>query len=307
MSTTIRSRRSSRRAGCQVWRLCAGQPSGGGPRRSRPLPATSRDSPGRRRLPARCQQVVIVDEHDPARAQQPPKVGKIKEDGIESVVAVHDGEVEPAAFAHQARQCDLRVLGVMFHQAGDSGLVQELQAAAGEAGVLLGVDDDVAGMRGAAGEQSLADEQRRDPVAKADLDRADCGFPGSPRTGAPPLRRAPPPPGTGGERCHPSGPPPCRPEPGDQAPRESGRGRSRGHAALPVSRVRPGTAVCRSAPAPSSSGALKSATAVSTKLRCTLTPAAAPALTGTHPGYPGQRAPQRAGRRKTSRAVSRIN
>ena len=113
--------------------------------------------------PRDARQVVIVDERDPARAQQPPKVGKIKEDGIESVVAVHDGEVEPAAFAHQARQCDLRFLGVMFHQAGDSGLVQELQAAAGEAGVLVGVDDDVAGIRGAVGEQSLATNSAETP------------------------------------------------------------------------------------------------------------------------------------------------
>jgi hypothetical protein len=113
--------------------------------------------------PRNARQVVVVNERDPAWAQQLPEVEQIDEDGIEPVVAVHDGQVEPAALARQAGQRDLRFLGVMVHQAGDAGVVQELQAAPGVAGVLVGVDDDVPGVRFADGEQAFADEQRRDP------------------------------------------------------------------------------------------------------------------------------------------------
>jgi hypothetical protein len=50
----------------------------------------------------------VVVEYDPARAQQPPEIVDINEDGIEPVVAVHHRQVEPAALAHQAGRaiCD---------------------------------------------------------------------------------------------------------------------------------------------------------------------------------------------------------
>lgn len=62
--------------------------------------------------PGDARQVVVVNERDPARAQQLPKVEKINEYGIEPVVAVHDSQVEPAALAYQAGQRDLRFLGM---------------------------------------------------------------------------------------------------------------------------------------------------------------------------------------------------
>ena len=41
-------------------------------------------------------QPAVVEEDDPARAQQPAQVVQIDKDGIEAVVAIHNGQVEPA-------------------------------------------------------------------------------------------------------------------------------------------------------------------------------------------------------------------
>jgi len=65
---------------------------------------------------------VVVEEHDPARAQQPPQVVQVHEHGVESVVAIHDGQVEPAPLGKQPGQHDLRLFGIELHQSGDSGL-----------------------------------------------------------------------------------------------------------------------------------------------------------------------------------------
>jgi hypothetical protein len=87
------------------------------------------------------------------------------------VVAVDEREVERARLAQEPRQRDLRFLAVELDQPRDSGLVQELETAAGEPRVLVGIDDNVSCIRVAVHEQPFAREQRRDAVPEADLDR----------------------------------------------------------------------------------------------------------------------------------------
>jgi hypothetical protein len=60
----------------------------------------------------------------------------------------------------------------MLDQPGDTRLVEELQAAVGEACCLVRVDGDVMCLRLTRFKQALTDEERRDAVPEADLDGA---------------------------------------------------------------------------------------------------------------------------------------
>jgi hypothetical protein len=87
------------------------------------------------------------------------------------VVAVHERQVEAAAFAEEPRQRGLGSLRVVLHHLSDPRLLQKLQAKVREPRRLVGVDRDVARRRTAVPEQALADMKRRDAVAEANLDR----------------------------------------------------------------------------------------------------------------------------------------
>jgi hypothetical protein len=79
--------------------------------------------------------------------------------------------VKTPGFAEESRKRNLRLLRVVFHHLDDPRLLQELQPAIREPRRLVGVDGDVSRRRIGVPEQPLADVERRDAVAEADLDR----------------------------------------------------------------------------------------------------------------------------------------
>jgi hypothetical protein len=74
-------------------------------------------------------------------------------------------------FAEESRKSDLRLLRVEFHHLIDPSLLEELQPTISEPRCLVGVEGDVPRRRICVHEQALADVERRDAVAEADLDR----------------------------------------------------------------------------------------------------------------------------------------
>jgi hypothetical protein len=57
-------------------------------------------------------ELCVVDEDDSLLLQEPARVDEVEEHAFEPVVAVEEGEIELPAFAEEARQDDLRFLGV---------------------------------------------------------------------------------------------------------------------------------------------------------------------------------------------------
>lgn len=74
----------------------------------------------------------VVDEHDPALLQQPPRVDQVEEHALEPVVAVEEGEVEAPAVGEQARQDDLRLLAVELDEVANACLLEDLEPRADE-------------------------------------------------------------------------------------------------------------------------------------------------------------------------------
>lgn len=64
----------------------------------------------------------------------------------------------------------------MIDHGSGACLLEELQAAVGEAGRLVGIDDQVSGRRVGVGEQPFTDRQGREAVAETDPDGLDCGL-----------------------------------------------------------------------------------------------------------------------------------
>jgi hypothetical protein len=116
-------------------------------------------------------QLVVIDEDDPARAYEPSEVDEVEEDPVEAVVAIHERQVKTPGFAEEARKRDLRLFRVMFYHLRDPRLFQELQPAIRKSRRLVGVQGDVSRHRVRVPEQALANEESRDAVAEADLDR----------------------------------------------------------------------------------------------------------------------------------------
>src|SRR5438094_3521917 len=82
----------------------------------------------------------------------------------------------PAALREEAWQRDLRRLRMELDQLANSGLVDDLQAAVGERRRLIRVDDDVTRVGVAVRQEPFTDEQRRDAVPEAGLDRPNGSF-----------------------------------------------------------------------------------------------------------------------------------
>src|SRR5438105_7960377 len=138
-----------------------------------------------RRLPNRWQ-LHVVHEDDRAGAQQLAAVDEVEEDALEAVVAVDEREVERPPFGKQPRKGRLRPLQVELDEIADACLLERRDAHAvvqrgvsGEALELVRVDRDVADLA-AVREQALADEERRDRVAEADLERLPRTFAADP-------------------------------------------------------------------------------------------------------------------------------
>jgi hypothetical protein len=88
------------------------------------------------------------------------------------MVPVHECEVEQPSFGEEARERRLRFLFAVLNELGDACLVEELQAAVGEACCLVRVDGDVLRLWLTGFKQAFTDEEGRDAVPEADLDSA---------------------------------------------------------------------------------------------------------------------------------------
>jgi hypothetical protein len=100
--------------------------------------------------------MIVIDEHDPSRAYEPTEKDEVEEDAVEAMVAVDEREVKAPAFAEKSRQCDLRLLRVVFHQLRDPRLLEKLQTTVGEPRRLVGVEDHVSRRRTGVLKQALA-------------------------------------------------------------------------------------------------------------------------------------------------------
>src|SRR5215210_3015961 len=171
MHGALRSRRSSRTVACPGPWKCGERPTYAGrlrPRLARASsPGSSDSKTSRARPPAAGSR---------RRRRSRPDVGapeedEVDEDPVEAVVAVDEGQVETPAFAEESGQRGLRSLRVVLYHLRDPRLLQELQTEVREPLRLVGVEGDVSRRRVRVTEQTLANVERRDAVAEADLDR----------------------------------------------------------------------------------------------------------------------------------------
>lgn len=60
-----------------------------------------------RRRTHNCRKMVVVEEDDPSRADEPTEKDQVKEDPVEAVVAVHKRQMKAPRFAEESRERDL--------------------------------------------------------------------------------------------------------------------------------------------------------------------------------------------------------
>src|SRR5581483_12344580 len=85
-------------------------------------------------------QLVVVDEDDSAAADEPAEIDEVEKDGVKAVVAVDERQIEAAAVAQEARQDDLRLLGMMLDEFGKARFLDGHEPAAAEPRLLVRVD-----------------------------------------------------------------------------------------------------------------------------------------------------------------------
>jgi hypothetical protein len=112
-------------------------------------------------------QVGVVEDEEPARPQELPQEQTLRDDVVEQVVAVDEGEIDPEPLAHEPRKTELGALLVERHVFRQAGFLDVPEPEAVEARELERIDDDVAARSVLT--QCLGDEERRHAVPESGL------------------------------------------------------------------------------------------------------------------------------------------
>ena len=86
-------------------------------------------------------QLEIVDEDDPALANEAAQVDQIEKDPVEAVIAIDERQIEPPSLRQEARQRDLRCFRMELDQLAEAGLFDELESAVGEPPRLIWIEN----------------------------------------------------------------------------------------------------------------------------------------------------------------------